>query len=45
MMTQRGHTAEHVTDIGAGETQEWFEPLLDQVVERIEAGDRLIELR
>ncbi len=94
MLSDRGHHAEHVTDIGPGEAPdrelwryalehdavlvtkdedfsdmlllggsspavvwvrvgntrrrallEWFEPLIDHIVELLDAGNRLIELR
>lgn len=94
LLAERGHVAEHVTDIGPGDAPDrelwryalahravivtkdedfadmvalggeapsvvwirvgntrrtslvaWFEPLLEQIVAMVEAGDRLIELR
>jgi predicted nuclease of predicted toxin-antitoxin system len=94
LLAQRGHTAEHIADIGPGDAPDrelwqyaldhraaivtkdedfanmvaiggdappvvwirvgntrrasllaWFEPLIDQIVTMVEAGERLIELR
>lgn len=94
LLSERGHVAEHVTDIGPGDAPdreiwryaldhdavlvtkdedfpdmlllsgrspaivwvrvgntrrrallEWFEPLIDRIVELVDAGNRLIELR
>jgi predicted nuclease of predicted toxin-antitoxin system len=94
LLTERGHFAEHVTDIGPGDAPDrdlwryalehravivtkdedfadmvaiggdapsvvwvrvgntrraslvtWFEPLIEQIVTMVDAGDRLIELR
>lgn len=53
LLTARGHHADHVTDIGRGDAPDrerralllWFDPLIDQIVEMVESGHRLIDLR
>ena len=53
-LSARGFTAEHVADIiiwlRIGNTSrrallEWFEPMIPQIVQLIEQGERLIEVR
>ena len=53
MLTDHGHHAEHVTDVGpadASDRELWryaldHEPLIDSVVEMIGTGNDLVELR